>query len=182
VLERLDYFNQFFLIIEKTSFKGQLDMLETIDDRYKTLEKSMKKLGYDKSALIETLHTAQETFGYLGIDTLKFIASRLKVPYSKVYGVATFYNYFMLKPKGKHNVVVCMGTACYIKGAEKIVEIIEQRFGIKVGETTPDGLLSLLSARCFGSCSLAPVIICDDKTKGKVLPENTLCDIEEMIK
>ena len=157
-------------------------MLETVDDRYRTLEKSIKKLGYEKSALIETLHTAQGIFGYLGKDTLKFIALRLKVPYSKVYGVATFYNYFMLKPKGIHNVIVCMGTACYIKGADKIVETIEKKFGIKTGETTPDGLLSLLSARCFGSCSLAPMMICDDITRGKILPQNILCEIEEIKK
>ncbi len=157
-------------------------MSTAMDDRYNTLEKSMKKLGYDKSALIETLHTAQETFGYLGIDTLKFIAKRLRLPYSKVYGVATFYNYFRLKPKGKHNVVVCMGTACYIKGSNKILEKIEQRYGIKVGETTHDNVLSLLSARCFGSCSLAPVVVYDDVPKGKVTVEDSLCEIEEMIK
>jgi bidirectional [NiFe] hydrogenase diaphorase subunit len=152
------------------------------DDRYNVVEKSMKKLGYEKNALIETLHTAQETFGYLGIDTLKFIAKRLKVPYSKVYGVATFYNFFRLKPKGRHNIVVCLGTACYIKGSNKILEKIEQRFGIKSGETTSDGALSLLTARCFGSCSLAPVIVCDEQIKGKVSLENPLCDIEEIIK
>lgn len=152
------------------------------DDRYNTLEKSMKKLGYDKSGLIEILHTAQETFGYLSIDTLKFIAQRLKLPYSKVYGVATFYNYFRLKPKGRHNVVVCLGTACYIKGSNKILEKMEERFGIKAGETTSDEALSLLTARCFGSCSLAPVMVCDDVIKGKVSLENPLCEIEEMIK
>jgi bidirectional [NiFe] hydrogenase diaphorase subunit len=157
-------------------------MLETVDDRYKTLEKSMKKLGYDKSALIETLHTAQETFGYLGVDTLKFIASRLKVPYSKVYGVATFYNYFVLKPKGRHTVVVCMGTACYIKGADKILQKIEKKFNIKTGETTSDDMVSLLSARCFGACSLAPVVVCDEQIKGKVSIENPICFLEEMMK
>lgn len=152
------------------------------DDRYNTLEKSIKKLGYDKSSLIEVLHIAQETFGYLGIDTLKFIASRLKLPYSKAYGVATFYNYFRLKPKGKHNVVVCLGTACYIKGSNKILENIEQRYGIKAGETTSDEALSVLTARCFGSCALAPVIVCDDVIKPKITLESSLCEIEEMIK
>ncbi len=157
-------------------------MSVTADDRYNTLEKSIKKLGYDKSGLIEVLHSAQETFGYLGIDTLKFIASRLKLPYSKVYGVATFYNYFRLKPKGKHNVVVCLGTACYIKGSEKILENIEKRYGIKAGETTSDEALSILTARCFGSCSLAPVIVCDDVIKPKTTLESSIGEIEEMIK
>lgn len=157
-------------------------MLESVDDRYKALEKSMKKFGYEKNALIEILHSAQETFGYLGIDTLKFIAKRLKLPYSKVYGVATFYNFFRLKPKGRHNIVVCLGTACYIKGSSKILERIELRYGIKAGETTSDKALSLLTARCFGSCALAPVIVCDEQIKGKVSLENPLCTIEEILK
>jgi bidirectional [NiFe] hydrogenase diaphorase subunit len=157
-------------------------MLETVDERYKTVERSMKKLSYDKSALIEVLHAAQETFGYLGIDTLKYIAKRLKLPYSKVYGVATFYNYFRLKPKGRHNVVVCLGTACYIKGSSKILENIEKRYGIKAGETTSDEALSVLTARCFGSCALAPVIVCDDVIKPKITLESSLCKIEEMLK
>ncbi|MEA3512952.1 MAG: NAD(P)H-dependent oxidoreductase subunit E, partial [Campylobacterota bacterium] len=87
-------------------------MNQLTDDRYKMLEKTMKKLGYKRGALIETLHSAQDTFGYLGKDTLKFIAGRLKLPFSKVYGVATFYHFFRLKPKGKHTAVICMGTAC----------------------------------------------------------------------
>lgn len=157
-------------------------MSQTTDDRYKTLEKSMKKLGYEKNTLIEVLHSAQETFGYLGVDTLKFVAKRLMLPYSKVYGVATFYNYFRLRPKGRHNIVVCLGTACYIKGSDKILEKIEKKFGIKAGETTSDEALSLLTARCFGSCALAPVIVCDEQIKAKVSIENPLCDIEESIK
>jgi bidirectional [NiFe] hydrogenase diaphorase subunit len=153
----------------------------SIDDRYKLLDKSMKKLGYDKHALIETLHSAQETFGYLDKETLKFIAKRLKSPYSKVYGVATFYHYFRLKPKGQHNAVVCLGTACYIKGSQKILEQFEKKFNIKVGETTQDGLLSLLSARCVGSCSIAPVVVCDNKAKGNLTQESAMCEIEEML-
>ena len=153
----------------------------TTDERYKTLEKSIKKAGYEKSALLEILHAAQEIFGYLSLDVLKFIAKRVTLPYSKVYGVATFYNYFRLKPKGKHTIVVCLGTACYIKGADKIVEKIEQRYGIKVGETTSDNFLSLLGARCFGACALAPVLVCDDVIQAKVSPQNPLCMIEESL-
>ncbi len=151
------------------------------DDRYKIIEKTMKKEGYDKSSLLKTLHTTQETFGYLEKDTLKFIAKRLKIPFSKVYGVATFYKYFMLKPKGKHSAVVCMGTACYIKGANKILEKIQQRYGIKAGETTSDEMLSLMTARCIGSCSLAPVVIYDDKPVGKLSLEESLFKMEDMI-
>lgn len=152
------------------------------DDRYKMIEKSMKKLGYERSALIETLHTAQETFGYLENDTLKFIAKRLKLPYSKVYGVATFYHFFRLKPKGKHTAVVCMGTACYIKGASAILESLEKRFGINAGETSRDALISILTARCVGSCSLAPVAVYDNKTVGKLTLEESQKRVEELIK
>jgi bidirectional [NiFe] hydrogenase diaphorase subunit len=152
------------------------------DDRYKMVEKTMKKLNYDRSALIETLHTAQQTFGYLENETLKFIARRLKLPFSKVYGVATFYHFFRLKPKGAHTVVVCMGTACYIKNANKILERLEERFDIKAGGTTKDNLLSLLSARCVGSCSLAPIAIYDDKPIGHLDVEQSVKEAEELLK
>lgn len=159
-------------------------MISTVpkDDRYKMVEKTMKKLSYDRSALIETLHTAQETFGYLENETLKFIAKRLKLPYSKVYGVATFYHFFRLKPKGKHTVVVCMGTACYIKDANKILQKLEEKFDIKAGETTKDGLLSLVSARCVGSCSLAPIAIYDNKAIGHLEIEQSVEEAQELIK
>ncbi|MDD3061003.1 MAG: bidirectional hydrogenase complex protein HoxE [Sulfurimonas sp.] len=156
-------------------------VVQHIDERYKLLERSMKKVGYDKNALIEILHSAQETFGYLDKETLKFIAKKLKSPYSKVYGVATFYHYFRLKPKGLHNAVVCLGTACYIKGADKILAAFEKKFDIKVGATTKDTLLSLLSARCVGSCSLAPVVVYDNQPKGNLTPEQAMQKMQEML-
>ncbi|PLY05995.1 MAG: NAD(P)H-dependent oxidoreductase subunit E [Arcobacter sp.] len=146
------------------------------------VEKTMKKLNYDRSALIETLHTAQETFGYLENETLKFIARRLKLPYSKVYGVATFYHFFRLKPKGEHTLVVCMGTACYIKNADKILAKLEEKFDVKAGETTKDGLLSLISARCVGSCSLAPIALYDNKAIGHLTLEQSLEEAQELVK
>ncbi len=151
------------------------------DARFKMVEKTMKKLGYDRSALIESLHTAQETFGYLEPEVLKYIARKLRLPFSKVYGVATFYHFFRLKPKGKHTLVVCMGTACYIKGANKLLDKLEARFGIKAGETTKDDLLSLLTARCVGSCSLAPIAIYDNRPVGKLDEERTLAEAEGML-
>lgn len=156
-------------------------MTPQTDDRYKMVEKTMKKLGYDRSALIETLHTAQETFGYLENEVLKFIAKRLRLPYSKVYGVATFYHFFRLKPKGKHTAVICMGTACYIKGANKILETLEKKYGIKSGETTKDALLSIVSARCVGSCSLAPIAIYDDKPVGNLSVEQSVKEVEDLL-
>jgi bidirectional [NiFe] hydrogenase diaphorase subunit len=156
-------------------------MVHLNDDRYKILEKSMKKLGYDKSSLIEILHTTQDTFGYLEKETLKLIARRLKLPFSKVYGVATFYHFFTLELNGKHTALVCMGTACYVKGAKDILQKLEEKFDIKVGETTKDGLLTLLSARCIGTCSLAPIAIYDTKTLDNVTIEIAIEKIEELI-
>lgn len=150
------------------------------DTRYKQVDKTMRKLGYERSALIEALHTAQEVFGYLENDVLKFIAQSLKLPQSKVYGVATFYHFFHLKPKGKHACVVCTGTACYIKGANKLLAAIEAKYGIKPGETTPDGEVSIMSARCFGSCSLAPVAVFDKKTIGYLNEESVIDACERM--
>src|SRR5579871_2419452 len=109
------------------------------DNRFKILEATMKKHQYQPDALIEVLHTAQELFGYLENDLLLHIAHSLKLPLSRVYGVATFYHFFSLAPKGKHTCVVCMGTACYVKGAGNLVAAGEKATGIRAGETTPDG-------------------------------------------
>jgi len=152
------------------------------DNRYKVVEKTMKKLGYKRSSLIEILYIAQDTFGYLDKETLRFIAKRLKLPLSKVYGVSTFYNFFRLQPTGKHTAVICLGTACYIKGADNIVKTFEKRFQIKVGETTSDGLISLLTARCVGSCSLAPLAVFDNKTVGHLTKDIINDEIKKLIK
>lgn len=153
----------------------------TQDNRYKQIDRTMRKLGYQKSALIEALHTAQEIFGYLENDVLKFIAKKLTLPQSKVYGVATFYHYFRLKPKGEHSCVICTGTACYIKGVDKLVKAIEDRYGIKPGETTADGKLSIMTARCFGSCALAPIAVFDKKSVGYLKEEGIIDECERMI-
>ena len=139
------------------------------DKRFKILEAHIKKHQFKQDALIEVLHKAQELFGYLEDDLLLFIAYRLKLPTSRVYGVATFYHFFTLKPKGKHTCVVCMGTACYVKGADRVLTAIELEAKIKAGETTPDGELSLLTARCIGACGIAPAVVYD----GTVTPRQT---------
>jgi bidirectional [NiFe] hydrogenase diaphorase subunit len=131
------------------------------DKRFKILEAHMKKHQFQQDALIEVLHKAQELFGYLEDDLLLFIAYKLKLPASRVYGVATFYHFFTLKPNGQHTCVVCMGTACYVKGADKVLAAIEEKAKIKVGETTPDNRLSLLMARCIGACGIAPAVVYD---------------------
>lgn len=148
------------------------------DKRFKRLDVAMKRSQYQPDALIEVLHGAQETFGFLDLDVLLYIAHNLKLPLSRVYGVATFYHLFSLKPGGKHNCVICMGTACYVKGAGKIIEDMEQRLGIKVGETTADELVSLLSARCIGACGIAPAIVFDGAVAGKQTTDDVVAKIE----
>lgn len=149
------------------------------DKRFKILEVQMKRHQYRADALIEVLHKAQELFGFLDNDLLLFIAYSLKLPPSRVYGVATFYHFFALKPQGKHTCVVCLGTACYVKGAEKVMNAVQERAKIRAGETTPDNQLSLLTARCIGACGIAPAVVYDGKVAAKQTPEAALEKINE---
>jgi bidirectional [NiFe] hydrogenase diaphorase subunit len=151
------------------------------DKRFKILEVHMKRHQHKPDALIEVLHKAQELFGFLDNDLLLFIAYSLKLPPSRVYGVATFYHFFTLKPQGKHTCVVCMGTACYVKGAEKIIEAVQQRAKIRSGETTPDNQLSLLTARCIGACGIAPAVVYDGQVSPKQTAEAALEKINQWI-
>jgi bidirectional [NiFe] hydrogenase diaphorase subunit len=128
----------------------------------------MRRHGFARDALIETLHTVQEYFGYLDKSSLTFVAQSLRVPLSQAYGVATFYHFFTLKPPGKHTCLVCLGTACYIKGANPLLATAEGELKVKAGETTLDGNVSLVSARCIGSCSMAPAFIFDGEAVGNV--------------
>src|ERR1700758_2175902 len=144
------------------------------DKRFKSLEVHMKKHQFRHDALIEVLHKAQELFGYLEDDLLLFISYRLKLPTSRVYGVATFYHFFTLKPKGKHTCVVCMGTACYVRGGDKVLAAIEDKARIKAGETTPDNELSLLTARCIGACGIAPAVVYDGAVTPRQTPEKAV--------
>ena len=151
------------------------------DKRFKILEVHMKKLQFRQDALIEVLHKAQELFGFLEDDLLLFVAFKLKLPPSRVYGVATFYHYFQLKPQGEHTCVVCMGTACYVKGAEKIITGIQDKYKIKSGETTKDNKLSLLTARCIGACGIAPAVTYDGQVAPKQTPEAALEKLQNWI-
>jgi bidirectional [NiFe] hydrogenase diaphorase subunit len=128
----------------------------------------MRRHGYSGNALIESLHTVQESFGYLDERALRFVTKSLRTPLSKAYGVATFYHFFSLKPPGAHTCVVCMGTACYIKGAPRLLDAIQKRFAITDGETTSDRQLSLLTACCLGSCGLAPAVVLDGDVVGRI--------------
>jgi bidirectional [NiFe] hydrogenase diaphorase subunit len=141
------------------------------DKRFRILEGTMKRHQYRPDALIEVLHSAQELFGYLTEDLLRLVARSLRVPPSRVQGVATFYSFFSLKPRGAHTCVVCMGTACYVKGAAAVLAAIEAAHDVKAGHTTADGTLSLLTARCVGACGLAPAVVFDEVVEGRVSPE-----------
>jgi bidirectional [NiFe] hydrogenase diaphorase subunit len=148
------------------------------DKRFKLLDVAMKRHQHRPDALIELLHAAQELFGYLEDDVLIYVGRSLGVPLSRVYGVATFYNFFSLKPQGEHTCVVCLGTACYVKGAGSILESIEKAEGVRPGDTTPDGRLSLVTARCIGACGLAPAVVLDGAISGKVTADDVLARLE----
>jgi bidirectional [NiFe] hydrogenase diaphorase subunit len=144
------------------------------DKRWRMVEGTMRRNGYNHSALIETLHTVQESFGFIDDTALSFVADSLGVPLSRAFGVATFYHFFTMKPPGEHTCVVCTGTACYIKGSDAILDAIEREFGIRPGETTEDGKISLLMARCLGSCGLAPVAVFDGNVVGDMDADKAL--------
>jgi bidirectional [NiFe] hydrogenase diaphorase subunit len=156
-------------------------VLPTDDKRWKIVDAKMRRLGYKGHALIETLHQVQESFGYLDEVALSFVAGALHMPPSKVYGVATFYNFFSLKPQGAHSCVVCLGTACYVKGADKVLTSIEKFSGIKSGETTPDKELSLLTARCIGACAIGPAVIYDGLVSGNQTPESAVQKLKGLL-
>jgi bidirectional [NiFe] hydrogenase diaphorase subunit len=123
----------------------------------------------------------QEAFGYLDADALRFVATSLRLPLSRVYGVATFYHLFTLAPQGRHTCVVCMGTACYIKGAADVLTSVEKAYGVRAGETTADDGLSLLTARCLGACGLAPAVVFDGEVVGKLTTADAVARVKEMV-
>ncbi|AUT00809.1 NAD(P)H-dependent oxidoreductase subunit E [Nostoc sp. CENA543] len=151
------------------------------DKRLKMLDATIKRHQYQQDALIEILHKAQELFGYLENDLLLYIAHSLKLPPSRVYGVATFYHLFSLAPQGVHSCVVCTGTACYVKGAPAILSNLEQLTHIHAGETTADGQLSLMTARCLGACGIAPAVVFDNKVLGNQTPESVTERVQEWL-
>lgn len=146
-------------------------------DKIEKLLEICAEHGNCPGELINILHKAQHLFGYLPAEVQRIVASQLKIPVSKVYGVVTFYSFFSMTPKGEHPISVCMGTACYVRGAEKVLDEFRRVLGINVGETTPDGKYSLSSLRCVGACGLAPVVLIGEKVFGRVVPG----DVEKII-
>jgi bidirectional [NiFe] hydrogenase diaphorase subunit len=141
----------------------------------------MRRHGYAPDALIEALHAAQETFGFLDDGALRYVAASLAIPPSRVFGAATFYNFFHLKPQGEHACIVCTGTACYIKGSTALLQALDAEYRIEPGQTTPDNKLSLLTARCVGSCGLAPVAVIDGQVAGLLDPGALLRQLSELV-
>ncbi|MBN1467945.1 MAG: NAD(P)H-dependent oxidoreductase subunit E [Fusobacteriaceae bacterium] len=131
------------------------------------LELFISGLPDKNGALISVLHKAQEIFGYLPQEVQTFVAEQLGVSVAKVYGVVSFYSFFTMTPKGKFPISVCMGTACYVRGAEKVLNEFKAELGIGVGETTADGLFSIDALRCVGACGLAPVVLVGEDVYGK---------------
>ncbi|MDI3533989.1 MAG: NADP-reducing hydrogenase subunit HndA [Thermosediminibacterales bacterium] len=141
------------------------------EEKLKKLKEVIEKYKGTKGALIPVLQEAQSIYGYLPLDVQKKIAQELDVPLSEIYGVATFYSFFTLKPKGKYQIKVCLGTACYVKGAASILEELKEQLNIGVGDVTPDLKFSLDGVRCVGSCGLAPVMFINDEVYGRLTPD-----------
>lgn len=135
------------------------------------LKEVCASFNHEAGELINVLHKAQSIFGYLPAEVQEIISKELKVPLAKVYGVVTFYSFFTMIPKGKHPISICTGTACYVRGAEKVLDEFKKNLSIKVGETTADGKFSLSCLRCVGACGLAPVVLVGEKTYGRVAPD-----------
>lgn len=151
------------------------------DNRLKILEATMKRHQHRPDALIEVLHKAQELYGYLTPDLLSSVAHTLHLPPSRVYGVATFYHFFSLAPPGEHTCTVCLGTACYVKGAATILAALEQDSGVRAGTTSTDGKLSLLTVRCLGACGIAPAVVLDGDVIGHADSERIRTKLHELL-
>ena len=149
------------------------------DEKIEKIYEICESFDNDPGELINVLHETQMTFGYLPAEVQEVVANRLNISVAQVYGVVTFYSFFTMVPKGEHPISICMGTACYVRGAEKILEEFKNELNIKVGETTADGKFSLNCLRCVGACGLAPVAMIGDKVYGRIAPDGVKAILEE---
>lgn len=152
--------------------------LPKTDPRVKLLAAKIKKEKYQPDALIEILHTAQNSYGHLPMNVLKYISRELHLPPSRVFSTVSFYHFFSLKSKGEHTCLVCTGTACYVKGAQHILNEVQKAFNLKPGEVSADNKLGIQVARCIGACGLAPAVIIDDEVQAKMSPENIISTLQ----
>ena len=149
------------------------------EDKIEKINEICDSFDNDAGELINVLHETQMTFGYLTAEVQEVVANRLNISVAHVYGVVTFYSFFTMVPKGEHPISICMGTACYVRGAEKILEEFKNELNIKVGETTADGKFSLNCLRCVGACGLAPVAMIGDKVYGRIAPDGVKAILSE---
>lgn len=145
--------------------------VELKKDKIDKIKEICKLFDNREGELINVLHKTQSTFGYLPAEVQEVVAQELNVSVAKVYGVVTFYSFFTMVPKGRHPISICTGTACYVRGAEKVLDELKKELKIEVGETSEDGKFSISCLRCVGACGLAPVVMVGDKTYGRVAPE-----------
>lgn len=150
---------------------------ECLEEKYSQLEEYINSLPDKKGALIEVLHKAQHIFGYLPEEVQLFVSEKLDVPSSKIYGVVTFYSYFTTEPRGEYVINVCLGTACFVRGAGDVLAEFENQLGVKNGQTTDDGKFTMGALRCVGACGLAPVVTINDKVYGHV----TKADVKKIL-
>ena len=147
------------------------------NDLYNRLKEVIEEKKNVRNPLIEILRSAQDIFGYLPMEVQEFIAQELNIPVNQIYGVVTFYNFFTMTPRGKYNLNVCLGTACFVKGAPHLVQMLSDELGIQMGETTKDGLFTMSAVRCVGACSLAPVFVIGEDTYGRIDSKDKIADI-----
>jgi NADH-quinone oxidoreductase subunit E len=152
---------------------------ELVKEKFYELEKFINEMPDKQGALIEVLHKAQNIFGYLPEEVQRFVSKQLNIPVAKIFGVITFYSYFTTEPKGEHVISICMGTACFVKGAGEIVKEFEKQLGIKAGETTEDGKFTIDVLRCIGACGLAPVLTVNERVIGHV---TTAAQVKNILK
>lgn len=151
------------------------------DPRFKDLDEIIERENDDPDSLIQILHAAQSIFGYLSDDLMVYLSNRMRLPLAYIYGVVTFYHFFSTVPRGKHTCMVCTGTACYVKGADKLVSRLSQELGIEPGQTTPDGLITVETARCIGACGLAPAVVVDGDVHGRVTVDKLLKQLKKLV-
>lgn len=162
-------------MMSQTSFEGTREQEQA-------LLRCIEEHRSERGCLMPILHQAQAIYGYLPSEVQTVIADSLNIPLAEVYGVATFYSQFSLKPKGKHRISVCLGTACYVKGSDKILSAIERELRISCGECTPDRKFSIDSCRCVGACGLAPVMIVDEEVYGRLTERDVVDVLDKYLK
>ena len=146
-------------------------VIKLSDSKINFIKEVCKSYGNKAGEVINVLHKVQGEFGYLPAEVQELVAKELGIPVSRVYGIVSFYSFFTMTPKGEHPISVCLGTACYVRGAEKVLDELKRQLGIGVGEVTPDGKFSLTCLRCVGACGLAPVIEVGEKVYGRMTPD-----------